>query len=63
MDMHIYGYFGASLLQVFLTPSGSDAEFLPMALACARAGRLGHKVLICLRIAVMLNVNRWALLL
>ncbi|CAN0205770.1 unnamed protein product, partial [Laminaria digitata] len=28
---------------VFLTPSGSDAEFLPTALARVRARRLGHK--------------------
>ncbi|CAN0071799.1 unnamed protein product, partial [Ectocarpus fasciculatus] len=30
-------------VEVFLTPSGSDAEFLPTALACVRARRLGHK--------------------
>ena len=35
-------------MQVFLTPSGSDAEFLPTALALARAERLGHKVLLVL---------------
>ncbi|CAM9784331.1 unnamed protein product [Ectocarpus sp. 4 AP-2014] len=29
--------------EVFLTPSGSDAELLPTALACVRARRLGHK--------------------
>lgn len=29
--------------EVFLTPSGSDAELLPMALAMVRARRLGHK--------------------
>ncbi|CAM9123630.1 unnamed protein product [Ascophyllum nodosum] len=30
-------------LEAFLTPSGSDAEFLPTMLACIRARRLGHK--------------------
>ncbi|CAM9905957.1 unnamed protein product [Pylaiella littoralis] len=30
-------------VEAFLTPSGSDAEFLPTALAYARARRLGHK--------------------
>ncbi|CAM9176082.1 unnamed protein product, partial [Hapterophycus canaliculatus] len=30
-------------VEAFLTPSGSDAELLPTALACIRARRLGHK--------------------
>ncbi|CAM9182126.1 unnamed protein product, partial [Scytosiphon promiscuus] len=30
-------------VEVFLTPSGSDAELLPTALACVRARRLGHE--------------------
>lgn len=40
------------VLQAFLTPSGSDAEFLPTALARVRARRLGHKVLLIGHVAV-----------